>query len=61
MSISLATKGVICPIAAVELAEPSFSPILDFDVELVLDRPIGLQVINEDFVPTPTGFAVEEI
>lgn len=75
MSICLATKGMICPAPLIIPQRTPFSPILDFDVELILERPLSLSVENldtldkpkvfrvEDLTPTvasPVGFAVEE-
>ena len=60
MSISLATKGVICPSGTRPICPSPFTPILKFDVELVLSKPSGLFVIDLDTLGTPAGFAVED-
>ena len=58
MTICLATKGVLCqPHATLKSA---FSPILAFDVELVLGRPTGLLITDLGTLRTPVGFAVRD-
>lgn len=61
MTIAMATKGVICPPAMVQLPQPSYSPILKFDVELVLSTPSGLLLETIGTLMTPAGFGVESI
>ena len=61
MSICLATKGMICPAPLIIPQRNPFTPILDFDVELVLDKPIGLYAQNLDVLDKPNIFRVEEI
>lgn len=61
MSICLATKGMICPAPLIIPARTPFSPILRFDVELVLDKPIGLFVEDLDTLAAPKVFRVEDL
>jgi hypothetical protein len=60
VTICLATKGVLCQPGAPQFPQNTFSPILDFDVELVLEKPTSLIVTNLDTLGTPAGFAVED-
>jgi len=59
VTICLATKGVLCQHPA-DVGRCTFSPILDFDVELILKKPTGLLAICLDIVPTPSSFYVED-
>jgi hypothetical protein len=60
MTIALATKGVICPPATLVVPPNTFSPILKFDVELVLDKPGGFLIEDTDPLASPMGFLVED-
>lgn len=61
MTICLATKGMICPAPLIIPQRNPYSPILDFDVELILEKPIGLFVENLDTLDKPKIFRVEDL
>lgn len=61
MSICLATKGMICPAPLIIPQRTPFSPILDFDVELILEKPLSLSVLNLDTLGKPAMFRVEDL
>lgn len=61
MSICLATKGMICPAPLIIPQRNPYSPILDFDVELILEKPLGLAVQNLDTLDKPKVFRVEDL
>lgn len=62
MSISLATKGVICPkVGTLPTPEPGFVPIFRFDVELLLDKPLGLAIESIEELAQPSSFMVQEV
>lgn len=60
MSICLATKGVICPAPLIIPQRTPYSPILKFDVALILDKPVGLLVENSGMISKPKIFRVTD-
>ena len=60
MSLCLATKGVLCQHPPPSTPVSCFSPILNFDVELVLKKPLCLLIENTDSLGCPAGFTVDD-
>ena len=61
MSICLATKGVICPAPLIIPQRNPYSPILDFDVYLILEKPLSLSVEDLDALNKPSIFRVTDL
>jgi hypothetical protein len=61
MSVALATKGMICPCIRQTVPGATFSPILKFDVALVLEKPLGFIIEATEELAKPSGLMVENI